>query len=68
MNTSSDTPKPYVVEHWIYHAKRWCRVAFCETEGAALEELDKLGLHRQDKARVKDLNTGRAIHERTGTD
>ena len=69
-NAMNEPKESYVVEHWIYHAKprRWRPVTFCETASEALEKLDKVGLHRQDKARAKEQNTGRTIGERTGID
>ena len=67
MNETPYVPKPYVVEHWNHHMKRWRYVACFETEAAAGQELGKVGLHRLDRARVRDLNTGQIIGERAGT-
>ena len=67
MNETPFVPKPYLVEHWNHHMKRWRNVASFETEAAACQELGKVGLHRRDRARVKDLNTGKIIGKRAGT-
>ena len=67
MNETPYTPNPYVVELRNPSDNRWHFVVSCETETAASQELDKLWLHRRDKARVRDTNTGKIIDERVGT-
>ena len=67
MNETPYTPKPYAVERRNPSDNRFRFVVSCETADDALRELYDLYLHRRDKARVRDVNTGQIIGERVGT-
>ena len=67
-NSMNETPyTPYAVERRNPSDNRWFFVVSCETAGDASRKLHEMHLHRRDKARVRDMNTGQIIDERVGT-
>ena len=65
MNESSCTPKPYVAEVSMQLSKGWRYVGSFETEAEAFRAVGKALVHRGDKGRVRDMDTGKTYEIRS---